>query len=277
MKSVKVIWFQAAGCTGCTMSLLNSSSFKVKNLLLDEIVPGNVLFLVFQPTIMAGSGEEILQVMRDEAESREFFLVVEGAIPTKDGGIYGKVGEKTFLDIFLNLVQKANGIIALGSCSSFGGIPAGNPNPTGCKSVMEIMEKEKIDKLLVNIPGCPPHPDWFIGTLFKIIKGDELKLDEWKRPVDFYGKLIHENCQRRPYFDKGKFAKNFAEEGCLYLLGCNGPYTYSDCSLRQWNGGINWCIKNNSPCFGCVEIEFPDKTAPFYERKKLEKLERKNG
>lgn len=277
MNSIKVIWFQAAGCTGCTMSLLNSPSFKVKNLLLDEIVPGNILSLVFQPTIMAGAGEEVLQVMREESVEGGFFLVVEGAIPTKDGGIYGKVGEKTFLEIFLDLVKNANGVISLGSCSSFGGIPAGKPNPTGCKPVKEIMEEKGIEKLVINIPGCPPHPDWFIGTLLKVIKGEKLDLDEWNRPVDFYGKLIHENCQRRPYFDKGKFAKSFDDEGCLYLLGCNGPFTYSDCPLRQWNGGINWCIKNNSPCFGCVEVEFPDITGPFFERKETKKLERKNG
>lgn len=271
MESIRVIWLQAAGCTGCTVSLLNSPSFKIKNLLLDEIVPGKIVSLVFQPTIMGGAGEKVICVMKEESE-RDFFLVVEGAIPTKDGGVYGKVGEKTFLEIFLELSKKAKGVIAIGTCSSFGGIPAAKPNPTGCKGVGEVMEENGIEKLLINIPGCPPHPEWFIGTLTKIITGLPVELDEYKRPVDFYGMLIHENCPRRPYFDKGKFAKNFSEEGCLYLLGCNGPFTYSDCPLRQWNGGVNWCIKNNSPCFGCVESDYPDGTTPFYERKSIEEL-----
>ncbi|MCM8818244.1 MAG: hydrogenase small subunit [Candidatus Omnitrophica bacterium] len=272
MEKIKVMWFQAGGCTGCTISLLNSSSIKIKNLLLDEIVPGKIVCLIFQPTIMAESGEKVIKVMKGEEEKGDFFLVVEGAIPTKNNGIYGKVGEKTFLENILELGEKANGVICIGSCSSFGGIPKGSPNPTGCMSVKEIFEERNINKQVINVPGCPPHPDWFLGTITKIILGQDLKLDELNRPIDFYGKLIHENCPRRPFFDKGFFAKSLSEEGCLYLLGCKGPFTYADCPLRQWNGGTNWCIKNNSPCFGCTEPEFIDKNLPFFKRKNLEKI-----
>jgi len=273
-KLVKVIWLQAAGCSGCTVSLLNSSSLKIKNVLLDEIVPGKCVSLVFQPTIMAGAGEKVMEVIKGEEEKKDFYLVVEGAIPTKDGGVYGKIGEKTFLELFLSLARTSLGIIALGSCSAFGGIPAGNPNPTGCESLMKIMAEHNIEKLLINIPGCPPHPDWFLGTLAKIIVGLPLELDELNRPKDFYGKLIHENCPRRPYFDEGKFASSFTEEGCLYLLGCKGPFAYADCPLRQWNGGTNWFIKNGAPCLGCVEPDFPDGNSPFFEKlSRQEKIE----
>jgi len=272
MEKINVIWFQAGGCTGCTISLLNSSSLKIKNLLLDEIVPGKIISLIFQPTIMAGSGEKVIEVMMEESYKKDFILVVEGVIPTKDNGIYGRVGEKTFLEILCDLAEKSNGIICIGSCSSFGGIPKGSPNPTGCKSVKEIIDEKGIEKKVINIPGCPPHPDWFLGTITKIIANLPLELDELNRPLDFYGKLIHENCPRRPYFDKGKFAKSFSEEGCLYLLGCKGPFTYADCPIREWNGGINWCIKNNSPCFGCTETEFIDGNSPLFKRKEIEKI-----
>jgi len=272
MGKIKVIWFQAGGCTGCTISLLNSSSIKIKNLLLDEIVPGKIISLIFQPTIMAGSGEKVIEVMREESFKKDFILVVEGVVPVKDNGVYGKIGEKTFLEILYDLAEKSNGIICIGSCSSFGGIPKGFPNPTGCKSVKEIIDEKGIEKKLINIPGCPPHPDWFLGTITKIIANLPIELDELNRPVDFYGKLIHENCPRRPYFDKGKFSKSFSEEGCLYLLGCKGPFTHADCPIRDWNGGINWCIKNNSPCFGCTEPEFIDENSPLFKRKEIEKI-----
>lgn len=272
MEKLKVIWFQAGTCTGCTISLLNSSSIKVKNLLLDEIVPGKIISLIFQSTIMAGSGEKVIEIVKEESEKGNFFLVVEGAISTKDEGIYGKIGEKTFCEVIFDLAEKADGIICLGSCSSFGGIPKASPNPTGCKSVNEILEEKNIKKMLINIPGCPPHPDWFIGTISKIMTLNRIELDELKRPIDFYGKLIHENCLRRPFFDKGKFAKSFKEEGCLYLLGCKGPYTYADCPLREWNGGVNWCVKNNFPCLGCTEPEFIEKNIPFFKKKEIEKI-----
>jgi len=103
MEKIKVIWFQAGGCTGCIISLLNSSSIKIKNLLLDEIVPGKIISLIFQPTIMAGSGEKVIEVMREESFKKDFVLVVEGVIPTKDNGVYGKVGEKRFLKFYVTL------------------------------------------------------------------------------------------------------------------------------------------------------------------------------
>jgi hydrogenase small subunit len=134
---------------------------------------------------------------------------------------------------------------------------------------MDIFKEEKITTPLINIPGCPPHPDWFVGTVARILiaglpTADDL--DDLLRPKDFYGMLIHENCQRRPYFDEGKFAKKFGDPGCLYELGCKGPITYADCPIRQWNNGVNWCIKAGMGCQGCTQPEFPDFQGSFYEQ-----------
>ena len=52
-----VIWLQAATCTGCPVSVLNSVSPTIKHLLVDEILPGKHVNLRFQTTIMAGAGE----------------------------------------------------------------------------------------------------------------------------------------------------------------------------------------------------------------------------
>lgn len=275
-KRQPVIWLQGAGCTGCSISIMNSVSPSIKNLLLDEVVPGSFLQLVFHPTLMAATGEASIEVMLDTREKEEgrYILVMEGGIPTARGGIFATVGEKkgepvTVLSRFINLARGSLAIIALGDCAAFGGIPAGRPNPTGCKGAKDILEQEKIDVPVINIPGCPPHPDWFVGTvahilLYGLMSSDDL--DELNRPKIFYGQLIHENCPRRPYFDEGKFAHKLGEEGCLYELGCKGPFTYADCPLRHWNGGINWVIGAGSPCLGCTEPSFPDITGPFYKK-----------
>jgi len=134
---------------------------------------------------------------------------------------------------------------------------------------MEVLKEENIKVPCINIPGCPPHPDWFVATVADIILNgvpSSEKLDELKRPKLIYGRLIHENCPRRPFFDEGKFARNFGEEGCLYELGCKGPFTYADCPNRLWNGGVNWVIGAGSPCLGCVEPIFPDVSGPFYKK-----------
>ena len=278
-KEYPVIWLQGASCTGCSVSALNAVSPKIQNLLLDELVPGKHINMRFHMTIMAGEGEPVIEVLTDTQKQKkgEYVLIVEGAIPTALNGIYGTIGEEsgkaeTILSRVENLGKEALLTIALGSCAAYGGIPAAKPNLTGCKGVKEIFENKHIKTPVINLPGCPTHPDWLMGTISGILLGAPLDLDDINRPKVFYGELIHENCPRRPDFDKGKFAEKLSEPGCLYKVGCKGHYTYADCSLRQWNSGLNWCVKAGSPCLGCVEPGFPDFTSPFYEKITLEDL-----
>ena len=276
VKELPVIWLQASTCTGCTISLLNSASPTIRNILIDQVIPGIHINLKFHATIMAGSGEQVIKVLEDTAEENKgaYVLVVEGAIPTATDAPYGVIGERDGKPVEMrervgDLARKAMAVVAVGTCASFGGIPAAAPNPTGCKPVRQILEAEGIDKPLINIPGCPPHPDWFVGTLASILLNGLPKaedLDDNLRPLTFYGHLIHENCPRRAYFDEGKFAKKPGDEGCLYELGCKGPITYADCPLRRWNDGTNWVIGAGAPCNGCTQPEFPDLVAPFYEK-----------
>ncbi len=276
-----IVWIQGAGCTGCSISVLNSVSPRIQNLLLDELVPGHRLNLLFHATIMAGQGEPVIKVLKDTEKNRKggYILVVEGAIPTAQGGIYGSIGERdgkhlTILQSVQELGRNALLTISLGTCSAFGGIPAAESNPTLCKGVKDIFDEKQIDTPVINVPGCPPHPDWFVGTVSAILFSgiQALDLDDLARPRLFYGKLIHENCPRRADFDKGKFAKVLGDAGCMYELGCKGHYTYADCPLRQWNNGVSWCVKAGSPCLGCVEPEFPDGTSPMYEKVTFEEL-----
>ncbi len=274
---IPVVWLQCATCTGCSVSVLNSVSPTIKNVLIDEVIPGKHVNLRFHATVMAGAGNIVIEELKETARRKKgnYILVVEGAIPTKGNAAdYGSIGEDdgreiSMLDRVASLASDALAVVALGTCAAFGGIAAGEPNPAGCIGVGELFRRNNISTPLINIPGCPPHPDWFVGTLARVLllglpKPDEL--DEHKRPRAFYGQLIHENCPRRAYFEEGKFAKKFGDPGCLNELGCKGPVTYADCPLRLWNGGVNWCIGSGSPCIGCVEPGFPDLLAPFYEK-----------
>jgi hydrogenase small subunit len=223
---------------------------------------------------MAGSGEQVVQVLEDTARARKgnYVLAVDGSIPSGATATYCVMGERnskpvTIIDRFEELARDAMAILAVGTCASFGGVPAAAPNPSNAQPVKKVLEDKGINKPLVNIPGCPPHPDWFFGTVASILlyglpKADEL--DDNLRPLTFYGKLIHENCPRRAYFDEGKFAKKFGDEGCLYELGCKGPITYADCPTRHWNNGTNWVIGAGSPCLGCTQPEFMN--FPYYQK-----------
>jgi len=275
------VWLAGASCSGCSVSLLNSVSPNIKNVLIDPVVPGKHLNLRFHATIMAGQGEPVVKVLKETASELpgEYLLLVEGAVPE---GPFCAVGELegehfTMEEMTVELARNALAVIAVGTCASFGGIPSGEPNPTGARSVREVLEANGISKPLINLPGCPPHPDWLVGTLAMVLldglPGPE-DLDPALRPKAFYGKLIHDNCPRRAYFDSGQFARHPGEPGCLYELGCKGPMTYADCPLRLWNNGTNWCVGAGSPCIGCVEPSFPDRFQPVFEKIDEDGLER---
>lgn len=274
VKDIPVVWIPAGSCTGCSVSLLNSLSPTIQDLLLGEVVPGKHVALDFHPTVMAGQGDGAMAVVEKykNAEPGSFVLVVEGALSTKDDGIYCELGEKnghgiTALEHVRDLAPKAMAVVNIGTCSSYGGIPMADPNPTGIVPVGQFLKDQGIKTPYVNVPGCPPHPDWFVGTLATVLLGglEMLNVDQHGRPLAFYGRLIHDNCQFRGQFDKGQFAQAFGEKRCLFKLGCKGPITNADCPHRKWNSGTNWCIGCGSPCVGCVEPDFPFKGS-LYDR-----------
>ncbi len=276
------VWYQASACSGCAVAALNGVAPNVRDLIVDQIAPGHHVSLKFQPTIMAGSGTVALDILGAiEEAGEEYLLVIDGALPTAAGGLFGRAagrgGESTMHERALELAEKAGAVVAMGTCAAYGGMHAASPNPSGCVSVMDALTKARIEKPIINVAGCPPHPDWFTGTvghalLFGWPTADEV--DAAGRPKRFFGHLLHDLCQRRGDFEANRFAKSVGEPGCLYELGCKGPWTHADCPEREFNGGVNWCVKAGSPCHGCVEPFFPDVASPIYRKIGLPELPR---
>jgi Ni,Fe-hydrogenase I small subunit len=80
VKELPVVWLQTACCTGCSVSLLNSASPTIKNILIDPVIPGVHINLIFHATIMAGAGEPVIKVLEDTATKRKgmmFWLLRE--------------------------------------------------------------------------------------------------------------------------------------------------------------------------------------------------------
>lgn len=248
-----VIWLHGQECTGPTETLLRGEHPTLERLILEMIS------LDYHQTLDAGAGHQVEAAKEAsmEANKGKYILVVEGSIPTKDGGIYCKIANKTMLQHTLEAAEHAAAIVAFGSCASWGGVQSSGPNPTDAKGVSAILP----NKTVINIPGCPPNPYNFLATVMHFLTFGSLpELDSQNRPKFAYGRLIHENCYRRPHFDAGRFAKEFGDEGhqqgwCLYKLGCKGPETHANCGVIEFNdiGGGTWPIGVGHPCFGCTE------------------------
>jgi hydrogenase small subunit len=277
VKEYPIIWLQASTCSGCSVSVINTIHPSIKNVILEQVLPGHKLVLAYHGTLMAATGSLSIDAARETAKNAKgkYVLVIEGAIPTKQQGAYGFIGEEngkpiTMLQWAESLGRDAMAVLAVGTCAAYGGIPAGEPNPSGCASVTDVFKKASIATPVINIPGCPSHPDWFIGTVAKILlygMPRPNELDEFGRPKLFFAKSIHSRCVQRDYLDEGVFATKFGEEGCLLELGCKGPFTNADCPIRQWNGSVNWCVNAGAPCIGCTEPGFPDAHSPIYQRR----------
>jgi hydrogenase small subunit len=248
-----VIWLSAQECTGCTESLLRAHHPTVEHLILD------VISLDYHETLCAGAGEQAEAFRQKSMKDNwgKYVLVVDGSIPTKDGGVYCMVAGKPIIETLKEAAEGAGAIISIGSCASWGGIPSSDPNPTGAKPVHAIIK----NKPIINVPGCPPNSYNFLSTvLYYVTFGKVPDLDDKLRPKFAYGRLIHENCERRPHFDAGRFSLEFGDPGhrqgwCMFKLGCKGPETYGNCPAVLFNdvGPGSWPVGTGHPCFGCNE------------------------
>jgi hydrogenase small subunit len=264
-KRPPVIWLHFQECTGCTESLLRATHPAVEELVLD------LISLDYSETLMAAAGHQAEAALHDSMKKNKgkYILVVEGSIPVNDGGIYCKIGGKTALEILKEAAPDAAAIVAIGSCASWGGVQSASPNPTGATGVDRIIK----DKPVINLPGCPASPYNVLSTILYYLTLKKLpELDSKGRPLFAYGRLIHENCERRPHFDAGRFVEEFGDEGhrkgwCLYKMGCKGPETYANCPVQLYGdvGSNAWPVGTGHPCFGCSE-EGVGFTKPKYQQ-----------
>ena len=210
-----IIWLHMAECTGCSESLLRTDAPTIDSLIFDHIS------LEYHETLMASAGWQAEHNLEHaiEAYKGQYILMVEGGIPSGDSasfltiGGHGKTGEQSAKEASEN----AAAIFAIGTCSSFGGVQAAIPNPTGAVSLSKVTQKPVIN----------------VGTLLHyILYGTLPALDAYNRPKWAYANRVHDLCERRGHFDAGEFVEEFGDEGakkgyCLYKVGCKGPYTFN--------------------------------------------------
>lgn len=252
----KFVWLELTGCSGNIISLLDGNNPDFKYL------ASQMVQFVYDNSLIVKQGQKAMEQLFSVIGS-DFILAVEGAVSTKNNGIYNIIGKYqgqpvTAYEAIKRLGEAASHVIAVGACASDGGVSAARPNPADCVSVQSVLQRK-----VIKLPGCPCNPDWFLGTLAHILLFGEPELDATGRPILFYGITIHDRCPRRSYFDKGIFAEKLGDTTCMFKLGCRGPVTRTDCPIRRWNERVNWPIGDNTPCIGCAQFGFPDRMEPF--------------
>ena len=256
----RVVWLEFQDCAGCTESFLRGQDPDVATLVL------GMISLDYQETLMAAAGHQAEQARQAAIAEPGYLLIVEGSIPHGDMPGACTIGGRSASDLLTESARNAAAIVAVGTCASFGGIPAANPNPTGAVPAQNLVSGVP----LINVSGCPPNGDNIAATIAHWVSfGGLPAADELGRPLFAYGDRIHDHCDRRAYFDAGMFATDFGDEAhadgwCLYKLGCKGPSTFHNCPTLRWNEGTSWPVDAGHGCIGCSQPRFWDTMTPFY-------------
>jgi hydrogenase small subunit len=218
--------------------------------------------------------------------SDAFVLAIEGAIPVgpDNSGMYCQAGDfggdsEAMKDTISYLAQNDNcaAVLCMGTCAAFGGIPAAAGNVTKAKGFLDYMFDahgtdvyRDMRAKTINIPGCPPNPNWMVGTIAYILsrrtEWPPVKLpslDALRRPRLYYGERVCNYCDRfdtsianydgvngfvgvNPNLGYNRLSVNEPERigdpvqnapnnRCLKLAGCKGSRTKSDCAVRKWH------------------------------------------
>jgi len=263
-----LIWLKGGACSGNTMSFLNAEQPSVI-----ELVTDFGIRILYHPSIGMEIGEQVNEVLNDSLSGRVSLdiFVFEGTIiqGTNGSGNMNYFAGRPMKDWVLDMAKVAKYVVAIGDCATWGGILAVPPNPTESTG-MQYHKKEKGGYLgkdfitksglpIINIPGCPAHPDWMTQILVAIATGrmNEVLLDAFQRPKTFFTDFVQTGCPNTTSFIKkihGGFGKH---GGCLfYEVGCRGPMTHASCNRILWNRTSSK-TRANHPCLGCTEPGFP--------------------
>jgi hydrogenase small subunit len=259
-----LVWLEFQDCAGNTESFLRAGHPTVADIVID------VLSIDYHETIMAAAGHRAEQALQQSIETNrgQYIAVVEGSIPTGANGAYCTIGGRAALDIAREVCGSAAATIAMGTCATFGGLPAAGPNPTGALGVADAVPGLKN---LINLSACPANAENMTAVIVHYLTfGSWPATDHLHRPLFAYGKSIHDGCERRAHYDAGQYVEEWGDAGhrrgyCLYKVGCKGPVTFQNCPNIGWNEGTNWPIGCGHPCIGCAEPNFWDTMTPFYQ------------
>ena len=268
-----VIWIEGASCTGCTESFAQVESPDPASVVLE------LISLNYSETLSAAAGHSMEEAKAQTIKAGNYILVYEGAVLERWEGQALRVADKPGTEHLLEAAANANAVVALGSCAVNGGWMGAHPNSAGALGVQQFLEKNGIDKPVVNVPGCPANPEWLVSVLVDVVMMGKLPdLNAENKPAGIFNQTIHDNCERRGHFENGEFVYEFGskEEAlgyCLYPLGCRGPQTKANCGVTLWNNRRSWCVQAGTPCIGCCEANPNDPgqnwvevNTPFYKR-----------
>tara|TARA_B100000497_G_C7685583_1_gene415425 strand:+ start:920 stop:2074 length:1155 start_codon:yes stop_codon:yes gene_type:complete len=286
---VHAFWIAGGSCDGCSIAAVGATSPSVEDLM-RGVLPGMPKVVLHHPVLSVSAGEEFIKPFRLAAKGElghPFVVICEGSIMDEriaaaTGGYWSGLGadedengdpQPIPSSSWVSRMSKhAAAIVAVGTCATWGGVPAAAGNPTDAVGTMDFLGEDYRSTLglpVVNLPGCAPQGDNITETLAAVLLflhglGPLPEFDELGRPSWLFGETVHRGCTRAGFYEEGKFAEEYGDKECLVEVGCWGPVVQCNINKRGALNGQGGCMNIGAPCIGCTMPGFPDAFAPFY-------------
>ena len=291
IRVVHAFWLAGMSCDGCSIAAVGATSPSVEDLIAGTI-PGVPRVVLHHSVLSVESGEQFIHnyQMAERGElGAPYVVIYEGSIADEriaaaTGGYFSAMGAQKMPDgssqpiptatWLKRLAPGAAAVIAVGTCATWGGIPAAVGNPTGSMSIMDFLGKDYRSAYglpVINVPGCSPVGDNFTETiactlLFLNGHGPLPEFDELGRPQWLFSETVHQRCVRAGYYEEGTFAEKYGEKECLVEIGCWGPVVQCNITSRGAINHMGGCMNTGGVCIGCTMPGFPDRFSPFYKK-----------
>src|SRR4030042_5312682 len=177
---INLLWLQSGGCNGDTISFLNAEQPHVLTAL--KMLEINLLW---HPFLSLEMGKEVEVIFEKciSGKTKLDVLIVEGSVICGPNGTgkYFLFNGRPFKEWVERLATVSQNTIAIGTCAAYGGVVAAGANFVEAKG-LQYLRKQKGGVLgkeyvsgsglpVINVPGCPCHPDWIVETLMRLFMG----------------------------------------------------------------------------------------------------------
>ena len=290
ISQVHAFWLAGMSCDGCSIAAVGAQSPSVEQLI-SGAIPGLPPVVLHHPVLDVEAGERFIAPYRQAKAGNlgaPYVVIYEGSVADERiaehfGGYWSAMGADHDKDghpkpiptakWLKDLAPGAAAVIAIGTCATWGGIPAAAGNVTGSMGVMDFLGKNYLSALglpVINIPGCSPIGDNFTETVAAVLMflagvGPLPEFDELGRPAWMFRNTVHQRCVRGGFYEEGNFAKKYGDKECLVDLGCWGPVVQCNIVSRGAHNHMGGCMNTGGICIGCTMPGFPDAFAPFYK------------
>ena len=290
IKEVHAFWLAGMSCDGCSVAALGAQNPSVEQLC-NQAIPGLPRIILHHPVLAVEAGDRFMEPYYQAAKGEldaPYVVLYEGSVADEEiagefGGYWSAMGKEELDDgswrpyptakMLRDMAPNAAAVFAVGTCATWGGVPAAQGNVTNSMGTMDYLGKDYRSALglpVINIPGCAPVGDNITETITAVLMflagvGPLPEFDELGRPAWMFKSTVHSGCGRAGYYEEGVFAKEYGDQECLVELGCWGPVVQCNMTSRGAQGHNGGCMNTGGICIGCTMPGFPDAFAPFYQ------------